>query len=106
MLIRQLEPVQTVAHQTIEALKQAGYAAATVKAYEASYCSLIAYMEARGIEHCTQQVGLSYMHHRFGFKPDDWIAGSLPRRVRAAWNHLLMLSVARLFMLRDTAVAA
>lgn len=91
MLIRELQPVQTVARQVVDALKQAGYAAATIKGYESGYRDLMEYMEARGLDHFTQEVGLAYMNLRFAFKPDDWIAGGLPRQVRAAWNHLLML---------------
>ena len=91
MLIQELQPVRALARQAVDALKQAGYAAATIKAYESSYQCLMEYMEARGLDHFTQEVGLAYMNHTFGFKPDDWIAGGLPRRTRAAWNHLLML---------------
>jgi len=93
MLIQERQPVQiqTVVPQVLDALKQHGYASATIKEYKASYCRLMEYMETRDLDHFTQEVGLAYMSQQFGFKPDDWIAGGLSGRVRAAWNHLLML---------------
>lgn len=50
MLIQVRQPVQiqTVVPQVLDALKQHGYASATIKEYEASYCRLIEYMEALG----------------------------------------------------------
>jgi hypothetical protein len=93
ILIQEREPVQTqtVVPQVRDALKQHGYALATIQEYEARYCRLIEYLEARDLDHFTQEVGLAYISQRFGFKPDDWTAGGLSGRVRAAWSHLLML---------------
>ena len=91
MLLAEPQPMRTVVAQVLDALKQNGYAPATIKAYEASYRRLQEYMVARDLDHFTQEVGLAYLSERFGFKPHDWIAGGLPGRVQTAWNHLLML---------------
>ncbi len=89
--VRQPAQIQTVVPEVLDALKQHGYASSTIREYKASYYHLIEYMAARDLDHFTQEVGLAYMSQRFGFKPDDWIAGGLPGRVGATWNHLLML---------------
>lgn len=87
----EFQPVQTVVSQVLEALEQVGYAPATIKEYDATYRVLLEYAADEGIDRFTQEVGLRYMNQRFGFKPDDWISSALPGRVKATWNHLLML---------------
>lgn len=65
MLIQELQPVQMVVHHVLDALKHNGYASATMKKYAASYRRLMEYMEARDLEHFTQEVGLAYMNRLY-----------------------------------------
>ncbi len=86
-----IQSITTLTAQVLETLEQYGYAPATIKGYGATYRDLVTYAEVHRVDYFSQEVGLAFMAAQFGFQADDWITGSLPRRAKASWNHLLML---------------